>query len=335
MTPPGSDVADQEQGSALDQIAKLTEANRRNPNPKRERRIVQLRHQAFAELERGTPGPVPEPDFDAIEVVDGLSTVSVENFTPGALRAGIEKTGCLLIPGVLERARCEQMIESIERAFTARDEALNTAEGTKDVAYYAPLAVDKTKYELARRRKWLQSAGAIWTADSPRVTFELIDVFAESGLLETIGTYLGQRPAVSVNKWTLRKVLPGTDGDWHQDGAFLGDDIRAMNIWVALTDCGRDAPGMELVTQNLDHIVATGTEGARFDWSVSPREVETLLGGEAPLSPAFKAGDALLFDEMSLHQTAPSEGMPNNRYAIETWCFAPGAYPAKQVPLVL
>ena len=31
--------------------------------------------------------------------------------------------------------------------------------------------------------------------------------------------------------------------DWHQDGAFLGKGIRALNVWVALTDCGVDAPG--------------------------------------------------------------------------------------------
>ncbi len=109
-----------------------------------------------------------------------------------------------------------------------------------------------------------------------------------------------------------------------------------MNIWLALTDCGVDAPGMDLVMRRFEEIVETGTEGARFDWSVSPAKVEELLGpDEKVLRPAFQAGDVLLFDEMFLHQTADSTGMKNDRYAIETWCFAPGAYPAKQVPLVL
>lgn len=108
-----------------------------------------------------------------------------------------------------------------------------------------------------------------------------------------------------------------------------------MNIWLALSDCGRDAPGMDLVTRRLDGIVETGSAGARFDWSVSPRTVAELLDGDQPIRPAFQAGDVLFFDELFLHQTANSPEMTLDRYAVETWCFGPSSYPDKQVPLVL
>lgn len=321
----------------IDEIAELTEANRLDPDPDRERRMVQLRHAAFAELERGKPGPLPEPDFEALERVDGMPSVPLDRFTPSALRAGILDGGCLLIRGVVDRPGCQELIEGIDSAFSSRAGAQTDGLGS-DPAWYSPLTVgdDGDIVDvLARQRRWVAKGGGLWTADSPRMTFELIDVFASSGLLETIGGYLGQRPAVSLNKWTLRRVSPGTDADWHQDGAFLGKEIRAMNIWMALTDCGRDAPGMDLVVRRLDEIVETGTEGARFDWSVSPQKVAELLGDERPLRPAFEAGDVLLFDERFLHETGASPGMTRDRYAVETWCFAPGAYPKKQVPLVL
>lgn len=321
-------------GSAVDELAALTEADRLDPDAEREARIVRLRHDAFAELEADEPAPIPEPDFDAIETVDGMPSVELERFTPGALRAGILEGGCLLLRGVTNRQRCYELVEGIERAFQSRDAAGPEGPGP-DPASYTPLAVGGGAYNLARQRQWVTSAGGLWTADSPRMTFELIDVFAASGLLGTIEGYLGARPAVSVNKWTLRKVEPGGDADWHQDGAFLGTDIRAMNIWMALSDCGRDAPGMDIVTRRLDDVIETGTEGARFDWSVSPQKVRELLGGEEPLRPAFQAGDVLLFDELFLHQTANAPEMTKDRYAVETWCFAPGAYPEKQVPLVL
>lgn len=321
-------------GSVLSQLAELTEANRREPDPARERRLVRLRHDAFSELDSDEPGPLPEPDFDAIETVDGMPSVPLERFTPEALRAGVLTSGCLLIRGVLTRGRCEEIIGLIDRAFEACEAAGD--DPAPGDPYYSPLAVGSGTYNLARQRQWVTSAGGLWTADSPRVTFALIDAFATSGLLDAIGGYIGQRPAVSANKWTLRKVAPGTDGDWHQDGAFLGRDIRAMNIWLALTDCGVDAPGMDLVMRRFDEIVETGTKGARFDWSVSPAKVDELLGpGESVLSPAFQAGDVLLFDQMFLHKTGESTGMTKDRYAIETWCFAPGAYPENQVPLVL
>lgn len=323
-----------EPGGALGRIAELTEANRADPNPDRERQLVRLRHEAFAELGGGEAGPIPEPDFDAISWVDGMPAVEPGRLSAGALRAGILEGGCLLVRGVVGPDTAERLVDGIERSFTARDRYEENG-ADPDPGWYEPLAIGGGEYNLARQRQWVTSAGGVWTADSPRMTFDLIDVFARMGLVEAITEYLGERPAVSVNKWTLRRVSPGGDADWHQDGAFLGEDIRAMNVWLALTDCGRDAPGMDIVTRRLDGVIETGTEGARFDWSVSPRKVEELLGDERPLRPAFRAGDVLLFDELFLHQTANGPEMTHDRYAVETWCFGPSSYPHKQVPLVL
>ncbi len=67
-----------------------------------------------------------------------------------------------------------------------------------------------------------------------------------TGLRRLARDYLGEPPAVSMQKCTLRKAgartwataMPG----WHQDGAFLGD-VRALNVWLSLSHCGDDAPG--------------------------------------------------------------------------------------------
>ncbi len=318
-------------GSAAEQIAALTEANRRDPDPDRERRLLRLRHDAFAELPQGDPGPVPEPDPDAIESIDGLPSTTPADLSAPALRAGMEQGGCLLVRGAIDQDRIDQLVDGIDRAFAGRD----AGEQNPRDGWFEPIALGGGAYNLARQRQWVTSAGGVWTADSPRMTFELIDLFTDIGLVATIAEYLGEQPAASVNKWTLRRVSPGGDADWHQDGAFLGEQIRAMNVWLALTDCGRDAPGMDVIPRPLDRIVETGTEGARFDWSVSPRKVEELLGGEKPLRPEFRAGDILLFDGLFLHQTANEDEMTKDRYAVETWCFGPSSFPEKQVPLVL
>ena len=164
------------------------------------------------------------------------------------------------------------------------------------------------------------------------MTFELIDLFGEVGLLDMIGDYLGERPAASVNKWTLRRVSPGGAADWHQDGAFLGEDIRAINVWLALTDCGarRAGDGRDPAAARPDR--RDRHRGARFDWSVSPRKVDELLGGEPPLRPEFHAGDILLFDGLFLHQTANEDEMTKDRYAVETWCFGPELFPRQAGP---
>ena len=48
----------------------------------------------------------------------------------------------------------------------------------------------------------------------------------------------------------------------------------------------------------------------------------------------FAAGDVLLFDELMLHRTACAEGMTHERYAIESWFFAPAFGYGTQVPLL-
>ena len=46
--------------------------------------------------------------------------------------------------------------------------------------------------------------------------------------------------------------------------------VRSLNLWLALSPCGVDAPGLDIVPRRFDEILPTGTEGAMFDWSVSP-----------------------------------------------------------------
>ena len=141
-------------------------------------------------------------------------------------------------------------------------------------------------------------------------------------------------PRSTLNKSTLRKVPLDSGGEWHQDGAFLGTGIRTLNIWMCLTDCKGDAPGLEILPRRLDYIVETGTFGTWFDWAVAPPKVEEARGDVALVRPEFKAGDVMLFDELFLHRTFITEEMTRERYAIETWLFAPSVYPGDQVPVV-
>ncbi len=39
-----------------------------------------------------------------------------------------------------------------------------------------------------------------------------------------------------------------------------------MNVWLSLSRCGDEAPGLDLVPRHLDHFVATGTEGTYLDY---------------------------------------------------------------------
>ncbi len=170
--------------------------------------------------------------------------------------------------------------------------------------------------------------------DSPRVSFEVLSALERAGLSEVIEAYLGERPAISAQKTTLRKALPGfiDSGAWHQDGAFLGD-VRALNVWLCLSHCGDDAPGLDIVPRRVDHIVETRDRGSLGSWSVAQVKAEESAEGVEMVRPIFEPGDALLFDELFLHKTAAEPEMSKPRYAVESWFFGPSAFPEMYVPL--
>ena len=113
----------------------------------------------------------------------------------------------------------------------------------------------------------------------------------------------------------------------------MGTDIRSVNVWLSLSHCGEDASGLEFLPRRMSQVLPTGSHGAHFSWSVGPGLVEEQ--GVATVSPIFAPGDALLFDHYFLHRTGIPTAIAKDRYAIESWFFAPSAYPADQVPLWL
>lgn len=164
--------------------------------------------------------------------------------------------------------------------------------------------------------------------------FELTELIDDTGIGDLVTEYLGERPVLSANKCTLRRVPLTAQAGWHQDGAFLGESARSLNLWLALDHCGTDAPGLDLVPRRFDRVVPAGTDGAIFDWSVAPDVVTREAGDVGIVRPEFAPGDALLFDHFLLHSTAVEPTMTNERHAMETWFFGPSSYPDGQIPLV-
>ena len=110
-------------------------------------------------------------------------------------------------------------------------------------------------------------------------------------------------------------------------------NVRALNIWLSLSHCGDEAPGLEIVPRRLTGLVPAGGEGAAHPNQVSPAAAEEAAGDVAILRPIFEPGDVLLFDDLFLHQTANDPAMPNIRYAVESWFFGSSAFPSDYVPL--
>ncbi len=331
----------------LDAVDLLTEANRRARDTEIELRLVRLRNAAYAELDRSpTESPWPDSATRPRAGDEALPPIDPGELTPGMVRDSILRYGCAFVPGLIAREDVDRLVDGIDRAFEGCDvqgargwspEEMDHDDPVADAAtapwYFRFNVVDGAALKY-HTRKFVREGAGVWTFESPRVAFEFLEMLERAGLHALVADYLGERPALTLKKSTLRRTPPLPFADWHQDGAFLGKGIRTINLWLSLSHCGDDAPGLDLLPRRLDRIVETGSGGAAFPWSVGPGTVEEAAEGVAVIRPRFEPGDALLFDEMFLHRTATDETMTRDRYAIESWFFAPSVFPGDQTPFV-
>jgi hypothetical protein len=316
-------------------IELLHAACQKQPNALHEQHLAQYRHDAYNLCPpRGLPcldGWPATPDVMFGER-NAIPEISAERLNASTLAAGIVHHGALLVRGLMSEERAVQMAHGVRRALDACQAWHKGELQPLDSNWYTRIQLTDDS-DLAEARVWVEEGGGgVWAADSPRMLFELTEFFKSCGVTKAIEGYFGERPMLSVGKSTLRCV-PSTIkvSDWHQDGAFMGSDIRSVNVSLSLSHCGLDASGLEYVPKRLSQVLPTGSHGAHFNWSVGPGMVEAQ--GQATVSPVFAPGDALLFDHFFLHRTGIPAGIAHDRYAIESWFFAPSAYPKQQVPL--
>lgn len=327
----------------LRRIDELNRLNRTERSLERERELLQLRHSAgAAQVRENRPPPAdPERQFPGTDA-DGLAVAAADELDGALVRGGIRAHGYVLVPGLVERAEALQMAERIDAAFAAR--AAGAAGDGRD-GLYEEFSPDPPYSEIAGR-SWITAGGGLLAADSPALMYEMLELFERIGLRRVIGEFLAEPITVSVQKCTLRKADPGPPGGWHQDGSFMGE-TRALNVWVALSDCGVDAPGLDFVPRRIDDLLDTGGEGSGAEHLerpsgdevspktvlVAPQTAEKAAGELGVVRPPLQAGDVMLFDDRFLHRTGSAPEMPNPRFAIESWFFGASGFPRDYVPL--
>ena len=309
-------------GQRLEAIELLSVANRRRRDPQLERELVTMRFAAFQEIDWPSgPATVPEPPEDLFPGAT-MPEIAHADLTVERVRSAVLNHGCLIVRGLIDHETVDRLTSDVDRALAAYD----TWDTSRDLAtaapWYEPFAGEKTGVE----RKFRRVVGSVLAVDSPPALFDVIEAFDRAGIRSVVQEFLGEQPALLAKKWTLRRVShQAGQSDWHQDGAFMGGEIRSLNVWLSLSHCGDDAPGLDVVARRLDHVVPTGTDGAFLNWTVGPGMVARVAGG-AIERPIFEPGDALIFDHLNLHRTAVDPGMTRDRYAIEAWFLAPSTY---------
>ncbi len=327
-----------DEGRATEAIDLLRRAHLAHPDEAVERLLAVARHVAYREIEPASKHPEWPVRIDDLDLGSEphIPQLTLSELNAGSLRRAILSHGCAHIPGLLSQDQARTFREGIDRVLELRAENQASDNPFKSHgSWLSSLPLPREQATLLAR-PWVAGDGGILACDSPRLLEMMFSTYESLGLRDLLTDYLGERPILSANKATLRRARLEGKTQWHQDGAFLGSKkgIRALNIWVTLTDCGTDAPSMDIVPKRFESVQQTGEGGAIFDWAVGPDTVTELSRDAPPIRPAYRAGDAMLFDDMLLHRTALDPAMTRTRHAIESWFFARTDYPDGQIPMV-
>lgn len=323
-------VAEGRLGDAVDALAA---AYRTGREPADAIRLVDLRHEAVAAMEPG-PGRSPWPpayDDPFPDVSGRLPEVAAPELTTEVLGGAVAHHGALIVRRLFDDDRVARGLQTIRTAQRAAAATSGRALGDE---WFRPFPKCERDDNILRRM--VQDKGGTWLADSPAATAHFLDELAAVGAVGAIAGHFGERPAFSLQKSTMRESPPKEEmTGWHQDGSFLGGDVRTMNVWVSFTRCGGDhpAPGLEVVPRRVGELLPTmrlwGAAAISFDL------IEELATDTPVVRPAFEPGDALMFDERFVHRTFLDGSMTEVRYALECWFFAPSHHAESYLPLVV
>jgi len=221
-----------------------------------------------------------------------------------------------------------------DRVAALRRDGLLVCRGLLDTREAARLG------ELADRRyaavAGLRAQGARYLPHASSLELEALEPGAVARLEETLAGSLRGAIQACVGSaarcspetaWLRRQYAPARaprhhrPHSWHQDGA-LGCALpqranasatraprRMLTCWIALTPCGRDAPGLSLVARPQHQLLAVE--------ELDDAGLRARFAGHDFRHPRLAAGDALLFPGGTLHRTHVTPAMTRDRTSIE------------------
>jgi hypothetical protein len=293
----------------FEKIALLTQENREHPSQQREEDLVQLRMTAGRLLcKQEKPTRPVIPCFDNLFAgIKGIPEVSRQELNRDTLAAGILAHGALLVRGFYSKS---------------------------EVTFLNSLA-ESCKSALPRD----EVSTAIWA----KTLFTLLEFYTGNGLLEAVSEYTGVQPILLAERLKLREHHSGRDNysaiPWHQDVNFFGGKSFAVNCWAAVTSCGETNPGLGIIPSRCDRRVGwekeLGIAPVNYGNSIEERVIDELVAKYPPVYPVLQPGDALLFDEMTMHKTAPRPWKQKKQIVTISWFFSPAGFPERGTPLAV
>ena len=125
---------------------------------------------------RRTPSACPRPT--------ALPEIAPADLTPELLRAGILRDGCLLVRGLVDR---EAALRVRRPDRPRRSRSASGGDGGPAPGYYEEFEPARRASARSPSAPWIKEGGGVLAADSPMLSFEMLELFARAGLPQLVG----------------------------------------------------------------------------------------------------------------------------------------------------
>jgi ectoine hydroxylase-related dioxygenase (phytanoyl-CoA dioxygenase family) len=174
-----------------------------------------------------------------------------------------------------------------------------------------------------------QPGGSLKLADALPLAEVLQALAPLEPLQAALRQHLGTKLQLVASQCWVRRAQPAHQ--WHQDGALHFDFnagaasaaalLTMLTCWIALDDCGVDAPGLQWLQPSPGRLLLPD--------ELRDESLRGCFDASAFMQPALGAGEALLFGGALVHRTYWQPTMTRPRTSIELRFIAAGPPPAR------
>lgn len=134
------------------------------------------------------------------------------------------------------------------------------------------------------------------------------DLIRHPRILDAVEDVIGPDILVWTSTFFIKEPGSKTFAAWHQDGAFFGlEPNEQVCAWVALTDAGREAGCMEMLSaKGAPRLLHHAAMGLANSINRAGQTIVADFDKRNPTAMALKAGEFSLHHELAVHRSAPN-----------------------------